>query len=116
MTDPMISELPPVLPSRDESDLRAGLADALLVPETQADMLALLTDLCTPAELHSLAERWHVAQLLDGTDLSYRDIAEGTGVSPTTITRVARFLRTEPHQGYRATIDGLAAKEIRNVR
>ena len=106
----------PVRPTRDEADLRAWLADALLVPATRSQMLALLTDLCTPAELHSLAERWHVAQLLDGTDLSYRDISEGTGVSPTTVTRVARFLRTEPHQGYRATIDGLAAKEISHVR
>lgn len=103
-------------PTRDEDELRAGLADALLSPGSRQDMLALLTDLCTPAELHSLAERWHVARLLDATDLSYRDISEGTGVSPTTVTRVARFLKTEPHKGYRMAIDSLAAKEKRDVR
>ena len=71
-------------------------------------MLRLLTDLCTPAEVRTLAERWHVARLLDGTDLSYRDIHDATGVSTTTIVRVARFLRQEPHQGYRAAIDQLS--------
>ncbi len=71
-------------------------------------MAAFLADLCTPAEVRSLAERWHVARLLDGTDLSYRDIHEATGVSTTTIVRVARFLRTEAHAGYRQAIDRLA--------
>ena len=103
-------------PTRDEGELRAGLADALLSPGSRQEMLALLTDLCTPAELHSLAERWHVARLLDGTQLSYRHISEHTGVSPTTVTRVARFLKTEPHKGYRMAIDSLAAKEQGNVR
>ena len=112
----MTIDSPSTAPCRDEAQLRAGLADALLVPDSREEMLALLTDLCTPAELHSLAERWHVARLLDGTELSYRDIAEGTGVSPTTVTRVARFLRNEPHQGYRSTIDALQAKENANVR
>ncbi len=74
-------------------------------------MSRLLTDLCTPAEIRTLAERWHVARLLDGTDLSYRDIHEATGVSTTTIVRVARFLRQEPHQGYRAAIDKVGAKD-----
>lgn len=103
-------------PTRDEGELRTGLAEALLSPETREGMLALLTDLCTPAELHSLAERWHVARLLDATELSYRDISERTGVSPTTVTRVARFLKTEPHKGYRIAIDALAAREARDVR
>ena len=71
----------------------------------------LSADLCTPAEVRTLAERWHVARLLDGTDLSYRDIHEATGVSTTTIVRVARFLRQEPHQGYRAAIDKLGGQD-----
>ena len=72
-------------------------------------MRRLLRDLCTPSELTALAERWHVARLLDGTDLSYRQIHDGTGVSTTTIVRVARFLRQEPHQAYR-----LAMKRLGN--
>jgi TrpR-related protein YerC/YecD len=74
-------------------------------------MWRLLTDLCTPAELRTLAERWHVARLLDGSNLSYREIHDGTGVSTTTIVRVARFLKQEPHQGYRRAIDALGARD-----
>lgn len=70
-------------------------------------MSRLLADLCTPAEVRTLAERWHVARLLHRGDLSYREISDRTGVSPTTVVRVARFLRQEPHQGYREVIDRL---------
>jgi TrpR-related protein YerC/YecD len=96
-----------VKPTRNADALTADLCAALRTPGDAAEMRRLLTDLCTPAEVRTLAERWHVARLLDGTDLSYRDIHEATGVSTTTIVRVARFLRQEPHQGYRAAIDAL---------
>ena len=68
-------------------------------------MRRFLIDLCTPAERRALSERWHVARLLDQGDLSYRQINEATGVSTTTIGRVARFLNEEPHQGYRLILD-----------
>jgi TrpR-related protein YerC/YecD len=100
-------------PTRDGKALVHDLADALLTPANREEMLRLLTDLCTPAEIRTLAERWHVALLLDGNGHSYRDIHDATGVSTTTIVRVARFLRQEPHQGYRAAIDRL--KEDRNA-
>ncbi len=74
-------------------------------------MARLLADLCTPAEVRTLAERWHVARLLQAGTLSYREISEHTGVSPTTVVRVARFLRQEPHQGYRAVIEKLEAAQ-----
>lgn len=74
-------------------------------------MAALLADLCTPAEIRALAERWQVARLLDRTDLSYRDIHDRTGVSTTTIVRVARFLRQEPNRGYRTALDRLEKKD-----
>lgn len=97
----------PPTPLRDEAALAADLARALLTPSDLQAMARLLGDLCTPAEIRTLAERWHVARLLDGTDMSYRDIHDATGVSTTTIVRVARFLRQEPHKGYRAAIDAL---------
>lgn len=96
-------------PSRDLSKLTDDLCEALLVPRDATEMRRFLTDLCTPAEVRTLAERWHVARLLDGTSLSYRDIHDGTGVSTTTIVRVARFLKQEPHKGYRQTLDTLEA-------
>ena len=94
-------------PTRDVDELTDGLCDALLTPRSREDMRRLLRDLCTPSELTALAERWHVARLLDGTDLSYRQIHDGTGVSTTTIVRVSRFLRQEGHNGYRGAIDAL---------
>jgi len=97
-------------PTRDIKALTADLCDALLTPRSAEEMARLLTDLCTPAEIRTLAERWHVARLLDGADLSYRDIHEATGVSTTTIVRVARFLRQEPHQGYREAIDRMESR------
>jgi len=81
------------------------LADALVAVDGRAQARAFLADLCTPAEVHTLAERWHVAQLLDAGELTYREIHEATGVSTTTIVRVARFLRQENNQGYRVLLD-----------
>jgi TrpR-related protein YerC/YecD len=98
-------------PSRDSALLSQDLCAALLTPSNGDEMCSLLMDLCTPAEIRSLAERWHVARLLDETDLSYRDIHNATGVSTTTIVRVARFLRQEPHQGYRRAIDSLRGRD-----
>jgi TrpR-related protein YerC/YecD len=97
-----------LVPTRDSASLSADLCAALLTPRDAAEMARLLTDLCTPQEIRTLAERWHVARLLDGTDMSYREIHEASGVSTTTVVRVARFLRQEPHRGYRRAIDTLA--------
>lgn len=102
-----------VHPTRDLGLLTDELCDALLTPRSRKEMLLLLRDLCTPSEIRALAERWHVARLLDASDLSYRDIHECTGVSTTTIVRVGRFLRDEPHQGYRHAIDAMEAGNVR---
>lgn len=102
---------PAVAPTRDRDSLAADLCAALLTPRNAVEMERLLLDLCTPAEIHSLAERWHVARLLDGTDLSYREIHDATGVSTTTVVRVARFLREERHQGYRRALDTLGGRD-----
>lgn len=104
MTD---AELNLLMPTRDLSALTDELCEALLTPKSREEMRRLLADLCTPAEVRTLAERWHVARLLDERDLTYREIHDGTGVSTTTIVRVGRFLRQEPHQGYRLALDRL---------
>jgi len=94
-----------VRPTRDSDVLTDDLAEALLTPETTDETARLLADLCTPAEIRTLAERWHVARLLDGTGLTYREIHDATGVSTTTIVRVARFLKQEHNLGYRMALD-----------
>ena len=62
-------------------------------------------DLCTPAELQALVDRWQVVELLE-KDLPYRRIHDLSGVSVTTIGRVARFL-SNGFGGYRTAFDRL---------
>lgn len=93
------------MPNNIQIDTRKDLAKALTTIKTAEEMERFLVDLCTPAELRALAERWHVAQILDAGEQSYREINALTGVSTTTIGRVARFLKDEPHQGYRTVLD-----------
>ena len=64
---------------------------AFMTMETPAEVRQFLLDLCTPAELEAMVDRWWVANLLT-ENRSYREISEMTGVSVTTIGRVARFL------------------------
>ena len=78
-----------------------NLNEALLLLKNKNEVNDFLKDLCTPAELKALEERWSVAQLLYEDNLSYREIAAKLKTSTTTVTRVARFLSSEPYQGYK---------------
>ena len=62
-----------------------------------------LRDLCTIGELEAMAHRWQVARLLD-KGLPYATVAERTGASTTTVTRVAQWLR-RGEGGYRLALD-----------
>ncbi|HHI88672.1 MAG TPA: TrpR like protein, YerC/YecD [Hellea balneolensis] len=90
---------------------RQALARAFAMARNAEEVERFLVDLCTPAELRALSERWHVARLLDKGGMSYRDISAKTGVSTTTIGRVARFLNEEPHQGYRLILERMGETE-----
>jgi len=92
------------------ADDRLALYDALLSLKTREEVDAFLSDLCTPSELRAFAERWVVARLLYQKVKSYREIAAEAGASPTTVVRVARFLKEMPHQGYRLVLDRLKPK------
>ncbi len=90
---------------RDSAEDKDAVAKAILMLKDAGEVRAFLDDLCTPAEIRAFAERFKVARLLDEGQLSYREISERTGASTTTVTRVARFLREMPHQGYRLVLD-----------
>ena len=47
------------------------------------------------------------ALLLDAGGKSYREIAAEAHAIPTTVVRVARYLKDMPHQGYRIALDRL---------
>ena len=84
--------------SRQEALAERNLCIALATLESADEVRAFLKDLCTPAELQAMADRWAVVEPLNRA-MPYRKIHELTGVSVTTITRVARFLMGG-HGGY----------------
>ncbi|MGH8144748.1 MAG: YerC/YecD family TrpR-related protein [Rhodanobacteraceae bacterium] len=88
--------LDPEMPS-DSAETR--LCKALLAMRDVPEMRAFLHDLCTPAELEALVDRWSVVPFVLG-GMPYREIHEHTAVSITTIGRVARFLN-QGSGGYR---------------
>jgi TrpR-related protein YerC/YecD len=91
-----------------KGDLKSAarsLSEALLSLESAQEVRQFLEDLCTPAEIESMVDRWRVAQLVD-QGYSYRDIREMTEVSVTTIGRVARFIE-HGTGGYRTALDRL---------
>ena len=101
-------------PNRDDSSRKQAIAedalcDALVSMKTTAECRNFLRDLCTPAELQALIDRWQVVELLE-QGLTYRKIHDLTGVSVTTIGRVARFL-ADGFGGYRVAIDRAAQAE-----
>lgn len=83
------------------------LAQAILALKNEKEVASFLRDLCTPGEIRDFEERWAIAQSLSKGDLSYREIAAKIGASITTVTRVARFLKDEPYQGYKLVLGRL---------
>ena len=65
---------------------------SLMASISEKECAAFLRDLCTVSEIEAMSERFAVAKLISA-DMPYRDISAQTGVSTTTITRVAHWLR-----------------------
>jgi TrpR-related protein YerC/YecD len=96
-----------VKPNRKDSDAyrkrtEDALYHAISTLEDLHECRNFLKDLCTPAELQALVDRWQVAELLQ-EKLPYRRINELTGVSVTTIGRVARSL-SDGFGGYQTAL------------
>lgn len=79
------------LSPQQEARAERALIAALLTLRTAEECRAFLRDLCTPAELQAMADRWAVVEHLR-RGLPYREIHRQTAVSMTTIGRVARYL------------------------
>ncbi|MCF7220806.1 YerC/YecD family TrpR-related protein [Marilutibacter chinensis] len=75
----------------ETGDALAELAQALAGLRTAEQVRAFLEDLCTPAELEAMTDRWRVVPLL-ARGIPYREIHDLTQVSVTTIGRVARTM------------------------
>jgi TrpR-related protein YerC/YecD len=81
----------PLSKSSKKTEIEAELFNTISMLSSPEETKLFLSDLCTPAELASLADRWFVAKAV-AEGLPYRKVQEITGVSTATITRVARHL------------------------
>jgi TrpR-related protein YerC/YecD len=97
------------LTPRQEVLAERALFSAILTLRSIEECRAFFRDLCTPAELQALADRWAVVALLQ-QGVPYREIYKQTGVSVTTVGRVARYL-TNGNGGY--TLASARLKEQR---
>ncbi|MCB1608081.1 MAG: DNA-binding transcriptional regulator [Xanthomonadales bacterium] len=92
-----------VVPEEAPAGAVQDLAQVLAKLSDPGEVESFLRDLCTPAELEALADRWRVVPLLiEG--IPYREIHDRTAVSVTTVGRIARFLH-EGYGGYAAALE-----------
>ena len=73
------------------SEAADGLFQAILCLESLDECYTFFEDLCTINEIQSLSQRYEVARLLR-EKRTYLEIAEKTGASTATISRVNRSL------------------------
>jgi len=85
-----------------------ALYTAFLSLKNREECSAFMRDLCTKAELEAFAERFAIARLLT-KDVSYRNAADETGASTTTVSRVSHWLH-HGRGGYSTIISRLHKK------
>lgn len=83
----------------------AALFEAVLALNDIEEAAAFFRDLCTRRELSDLSHRWAVVRLLD-QGIPYREIADLTGASTATITRINQWLQ-HGAGGYQLILDRL---------
>jgi TrpR-related protein YerC/YecD len=91
-----------------KTDQVDDLFNAILHLKTKEEAYKFFEDLCTVAEIKSMAQRWAVARKLDSGE-TYVDIATETGASTATISRVKRYLEYGA-DGYRLVLDRVKNK------
>lgn len=81
----------PQHPAKIKEQPEQWLYQAIAAVNTAEEAQNFLNDLCTPAEIQAMADRWRVVDLVK-QGIPYRQIYEMTGVSVTTVGRVARHM------------------------
>ena len=87
------------------------LMEAVLKLENTEDAYRFFEDICTIAEVKSMAQRIEVARLLRA-GVTYQEIARETGASSATISRVNRALLYGA-EGYVRVLDALDRKSTK---
>ena len=79
------------MPEHWQNKQTTNLFKAILKLKNVQGCEKFFRDLCTLAEIKEMSKRWEAVQLLD-QGLPYRQIAKQTGLSTTTVARVAHWL------------------------
>ncbi|AGA68744.1 TrpR-related protein YerC/YecD [Desulfitobacterium dichloroeliminans LMG P-21439] len=94
---------------RLRDSLTDALFDAILLLKDREECYRFFQDIATVAEIKSLAQRLEVAKLLE-KNVTYTTIAQATGASTATISRVKRCLFFGA-DGYQMVLKRLAEQE-----
>jgi TrpR-related protein YerC/YecD len=94
---------------RQQAAFERNLYQAVLTLRTVEECRAFFRDLCTPAELEAMADRWACVEGLE-RGLPYREVHRTTGVSVTTVGRVARYL-ADGNGGYQLAAQRLDSQK-----
>ena len=81
------------------------LFEAILAIENKEECFCFFEDICTTNEILSFAQRYQVAKMLF-ENRTYQDIAEKSGASTATISRVKRSI-DDGSGGYKMIFDRL---------
>ncbi|MCG8499313.1 MAG: YerC/YecD family TrpR-related protein [Firmicutes bacterium] len=85
------------------------LFNAILTLKNVEECYNFFEDLCTISEIKAMAQRFEVAKMLKEQHV-YSDIANATGASTATISRVSRCLNYGS-EGYRTALERLEQKD-----
>ena len=85
-----------------------NLFEAILLIQDLKECKNFFYDLCTPSEIEEFSRRWLIVNLLSEKK-PYRQIASETGVSTTTVGRVARYMKYGKN-GYNKILNKLSLK------
>ena len=86
---------------------------AVLLLKNQEECYSFFEDIATISEIHSLAQRLEVAKMLE-RNCTYTAIAEETGASTATISRIKRCLNYGA-DGYKLILDRLKEEQAEKI-
>lgn len=103
-----------MLDERIQSEQIEDLVQAMVSLDNHEDMVRFFEDVLTIHELQAIAQRLAVARMLQ-KKVTYQEIAEKTGASTATISRVNRCL-SYGAGGYKVVLEKLDAMDAGKAR
>lgn len=100
------------MPERKSDPLLEYLIRGFMTLESADECRNFLYDLCTESEMQEMSRRLQAAKMLKNGRI-YADIAEETGLSTATISRVNRCLKYGMSSGYITVLERLDREDRR---